>query len=580
MTLLTAGARRRGTTPLPAEDIPYVMPTAAPYNAPIYAITPTPAGTNGAVHPSVLDFGEVGWRGWRYWMAMTPYYATNDREENPCVIVSTNGFHWHVPAGLTNPIYPAPPAPRFNSDTDLEYDTENDRLVMIYRELLADGTYQTFIAASTNGVNWPATATALNWTRPGPSANQQVASPAIIRRAAADWWLFGVNTVTNTIEYWRAADPLGAWAGPTSLGVPNLHDAWSLPWHLDVAWDGTAFRALLDIGPRYKGRPDGLRTGTIAADGSAMIWAASNIMDPTMTEWDNLQLYRPSLALHEDGTHWRVWYSAEGRYSWRTGLTQLPRSAWPNIGDTITPVTPPADPATPLYPAAPWNPATLQQAILDLGAEGYWKLNDTAGPLALDSSDHARHGILNGIEGVDYTLAGSDGLLTLSTAQGAVEIRDAEPWRPTGGMAIFAAIKSTTLGGGYRPLIAKRPPYVEWGEWTLQTAYGKLAGGYIAPTGNGWNSYGESTGTVPSTGWQGIAMSKPAAAPPKFYIGDGTPQTAAAGGTSAAGATSAPVAIGKGYTGGIGHVAIFMRELTDAEVGTLMTLARAEGIIT
>lgn len=561
------------------DPIPYEIPTSAPYNVTGYAVTPTPDGTGMAIHPGVVDFGGSPWNGHRYWMAMTPYPYTNDQEENPCILVSDDGYTWEVPAGLTNPIYPAPGGGRFNSDTDLEYDVENDRLVMIYRELLIDGTYQTLIATSDDGVTWPETATALNWTRPGPSANQQVASPAIIRRASGDWWLFGVNTVDNTIQYWRASDPTGAWTGPTSLGVPTLWDSWSLPWHLDVAWDGTAFRALLDIGPRYKGRPDGLRAGTIAADGSAMIWAASNILDPTMVEWDNLQMYRASMVPHENGAHWRVWYSGEGRYSWRTAYTEIPRDEWPDIGDTITPVTPPADPATPLTPEAPWNPPTLQQAFLDLGAEGYWKLDETTGPLALDYSGNDRHGVLAGREGVDYTLAGTDGLLTILTAQGMVEIRDAEPWRPTGGMTIFAVIQSGTLGGGYRPLIAKRPRYEQWGEWTLQTAYGKLAGGYIIPTGNGWKSYAESVDAVPSTGWHAVAMSKPAAAAPKFYIDNGTPQTAGASGTDASGATSAPVRIGDGYTGAIGHVAIIMRELTDSEVGTLMSLAQSEGLI-
>ena len=594
MSLLTAGARRRGgatttTTTTGAEVIPYAMPTAEPYHAPNYAITPTmDDGTGSVVHPGVVDMGEEGWQGYRYWMAATGYWLENNRRENPHILASNNGYHWHIPDGLANPVYPAPVLPRFNSDTDIEFDAENNRLVMIYRESQADATQQTLIATSSDGVTWPATAAVLNWTRPGVSADQQVASPAIIRRGAGDWWLFGVNTVNNSIVYYRAADPLGAWTGPTSLGVPNLGVATSRVWHLDVLWDGAAFRCIGDLGPRYAGRPDGYRAGTIDADGTTQIWAGRNFMDLRTEGWDTTELYRATFTPHEDGTHFRVWYSADGVESWRAGLTQVPRSLWPNIGDNITYPTPPADPPSPLTPSEPWNPATFAQAVLDLGAEGYWKLDEKSGVRAFDYSGHGRHGVYVGTAGYAYTLNSIDGHTRFTG--GSVMIPDSDAFTPgAAGLSVFAAINSTGAGS-YQRIVAKHVQ--SNGEWGLYAQFTALAGGYHTETSGG--SYYALTqsdsGSLPigllGGAWHGTAMTVGAKAlggeKPRMFINNGTAIPGDPGTIGTAGAprnTTTPVYIGGGAIYGIRHVVVFMRQLTPAEVGTLMTLARAEGII-
>ena len=578
--LATVGARRRGGA---AEVIPYAMPTAAPFHVPAYAITPTDDGTGAVVHPGVIDTGESGWRGRRYWMAVTGYWLENDRNENPHILASHDGFNWHAPAGLTNPVYPAPVAPRFNSDTDLEYDAENDRLVMIYRELLADGSQQTLIAASSDGFTWPAVATPLDWDRVG--GNGQHLSPAIVRRGPGDWWLFSIGRTDFHLYYHRATDPLGRWTGPTSLGRPNLGDALVYPWHLDVAWDGAAFRAIADLGPRYLGRPDGYRAGTISADGTAQIWAGSDFMKLRTTGWDTTELYRATMTPHEDGTHWRMWYSANGVESWRVGLTQVPRSLWPNIGDNITYPTPPADPPSPLTPSEPWNPATFAQAVLDLGAEGYWKLDETSGVRAFDYSGHGRHGVYVGTAGYSYTLNSIDGHTRFSG--GSVMVPDSDAFTPGAqGMTVFAAVSSTKAGSYYRIAAKHVENYGEWGMYAQATS---LAGGYRVQTGNAWYAHeGTAQGTLPADGtWRGAAMTVGAKQiggdDAQFYVGNGTGLIADPGSITsgtAPGNTTCPLYIGGNLIAGIRHVAVFMRQLTAAEVGTLMTLARAEGIIT
>lgn len=335
--ILTATRRRVGYN---EDGPPYSMPTAAPCNAPVYAITPTPDRTGSAVHPSVLDFASLvpggRWRGYRYWMGMTDFYGSNEEElENPCILQSNDGFHWRVPNGLVNPIYPHPPnvpSLRWNSDIDIEYDPVADRIVMVYRERMADLTHQFFIAASSDGVIWPAVATEVNFDRAG----QQHLSPGLIRRGANDWWMFTLGRDSRKMYYYRASDPFGAWVGPQQqywpikpAGMPTMQ-----PWHLDTLWDGAKFRLIMYW---YAEDPVTLEWSTSAMTGASWdgnapewTWGGESFMDSETSGWDSGQLYRPTFTEHEDGVSYRVWYSAHSaETSWRVGYTIVPRSYWP-----------------------------------------------------------------------------------------------------------------------------------------------------------------------------------------------------------------------------------------------------------
>ena len=62
-------------------------------NADSYLKTPTPDRTNQANHPDVLYFKD-GFHGYKYYMAYTPYAYSNDRVENPCILVSNDGVNF------------------------------------------------------------------------------------------------------------------------------------------------------------------------------------------------------------------------------------------------------------------------------------------------------------------------------------------------------------------------------------------------------------------------------------------------------------------------------------------------------
>lgn len=317
MTLLVATRRRSGVYTPPADTTPYAMPTAAPWNAPTYAITPTPDGTGSAVHPSVVDMGAGGWNGYRYWMAVTPYYNSGVSLENPCILGSHDGYTWHVPAGLTNPIFGPPGAADgygYYSDTEVVWDQDGGRMVTYWRHAAGGEDEIIYATTSTDGATW------------SPKI-QQVAvigqtdaalSPSIVRIAAGSWAMFTVDYDTVSIQRRTASSPLGPWSAPTA-SAPSVTGLW----HVGVQNVGGTLYAILNSRSPWSYLP------ATSAD-AGLTWTVGASMMSNTTGWDNASLYRAQFQPHENGTHFRVWYSSDSTtVSWRIGYTQLPRSLWP-----------------------------------------------------------------------------------------------------------------------------------------------------------------------------------------------------------------------------------------------------------
>lgn len=333
--------RLNGTTPDPdpepsddpADDpsaaIPYTMPTVAPYNVPVANVTPTYDGSGQSVHPSVIDFAQNGlgtWNGYRYWMAHTPYQSGNDDYENPAILVSQNGYYWRKPPGLTrDPVYPMP-VTGFSSDTHLVYDPDADEIVLAHRTTLDSVNHTVYGNRSPDGITWPEQPT----VSLSPQVEGQPVSPAICRVAENDWRMFALARDTRNLRMWTADTPNGPWAGPIeTAGASSADGFWG--WHLDVQYIGGVFYATIDRGPLYLGNPDGLTAAT-SLDGLSWQRGSSSFMTKAASGWDDAQLYRACIQPHENGTHFRLWYSAQSNdvpEVWGTGLTHVPRSAWP-----------------------------------------------------------------------------------------------------------------------------------------------------------------------------------------------------------------------------------------------------------
>lgn len=302
----TGGGRLR-SYPVP----PYPIPTSAPYNVDHWLTFDDPYGHDGSVvHPDVLDFGEAGWRGRRYWMAATPYWMEDAGLENPCLWASDDVMHWE-PAG-SNPIYPAPPPPNWNSDTDIIHDPATDELVLIFRR----GDFKTVAARSSDGVTWPTTPTLLDF----PGFTGELVSPSLVL-AGSTWHAWLIRHPEGTMHHWTAPQVEGPW---TLVGECT---GWGGGWHMNVVHDGTKFLMLT-----HRGARNGDAYCQTSIDGTA--WATGTL--PVLVrgragKWDSNILYRSAIVLHDTDPVMRVWYcgTGPGSWSWRLAYTEIPLTEWP-----------------------------------------------------------------------------------------------------------------------------------------------------------------------------------------------------------------------------------------------------------
>ena len=116
-------------------------------------------GDNQPTHPSVIDL-KSKWNGYRYWMSYSPYPYSDGSEENPCIAVSNDMYHWMVPKGLNNPI-------AFNEETACDeykdphilYNNDTDSIEVWYlgrvdSTIKNGGKLMMFRKVSKDGINW------------------------------------------------------------------------------------------------------------------------------------------------------------------------------------------------------------------------------------------------------------------------------------------------------------------------------------------------------------------------------------------------------------------------------------------
>jgi len=301
-------------------------PQTAPSADPVRLALPTYDGSGEAVHPDLLHF-PGGWRGWEYWMAVTPYPRGNARYENPSILVSHDGEAWTVPPGLTNPVVPATAA-GYNSDPDLVYDAAGDRLVLVYREV-AGGFNVIRSVASADGVAWSVASTLFR------VPNHHAISPALATVDPAHpmaWYVdagtVGCATRSATVKL-RVAD------GPSALTPAAVEAGWSaerattlgLPgfvlWHLDVVYHPVR-REYWAIFPAFpSGRSCGEGDLFLARSTDGVDWTAypTPLLTTGVADWTGASLYRATALLDVESNRLDVWFSAradDGR--WSVGL--------------------------------------------------------------------------------------------------------------------------------------------------------------------------------------------------------------------------------------------------------------------
>lgn len=329
------GGEDGGWTPPPYDpgNVPAV-PTAAPWHRATPCDIPTYDGYNQTLHPSVVDFGGK-WNGYRWWMMHTPYPVGTglsdgapDTHENPSLAASNDCVTW-TPIG-TQPLVPRPnpDTGHFNSDNELVWNPDDARLELWYRS--------NYPAENLWHMHSPDT---LAWSSrvsqsapPGPTKIGLFA-PCVVRYSATEWRMWDrYDTDTGNQGFLRrsiATSPEGPWSTPvncTSLaGGPTMGSL--NVWHAGITRNATT-DTLYAAAHCYNGNNI---YGAVSTDGGlAWKWSNSPILSAAPGTWTEQGLYRPSLVLHENGTHVRVWYSGRSAsLGWRTGYAELPLTLWP-----------------------------------------------------------------------------------------------------------------------------------------------------------------------------------------------------------------------------------------------------------
>lgn len=278
---------------------------------------PTHEGSGQATHPSVLYF-ENGWNGWKYWMAMTPYPASDEGAEDPNVVVSNDGFTWQVPDGLTNPIDDqlGKPDPH-NSDTQLVM-APSGEMYLTWRmvDRPNDKTNRIFLVKSTDGVHWSEKEEI--W-----SGEPQFMSQALVW-TGENWRLYGVANhtgVPNRIIFYESVD-LKTWSAPRYPSVDPYLQSNERWWHIDVQRYNGEYLGIVHIVPSATVQNGNLY---LMRSKDGISWQRSDIPIISHEESGYPNLYKSTLVPHGSGEDltFELFYSgfSHGRADWRINRT-------------------------------------------------------------------------------------------------------------------------------------------------------------------------------------------------------------------------------------------------------------------
>ena len=321
--------------------------------SPVFVVEPTPMsvptydGSGQAVHPDVVAF-DSPWHGARYWLTMTPYPKSKQTLENPSILMSHDGIDVAVPAGLKNPVVKPPRRARdYNSDPELVYEAQTDRLVLFHR--LVDKKSNTIhVSTSRDGVAWSATPAPF-WER-----SHQAVSPTVAVRdkAPARMWYVnagskGCQAKATRVVMRTARDSSGRVVGtqwsnpvPTDLSIPGY-----VIWHIKGRWipEKGEYWMLLSAFPQNR---VGCHTDDLffarSSDGLHWTVYGEPIVRHEEREWTASSVYRSSFLYDAATDELRLWISAQGADgAWRLGYARARYAALRTsleTGQSISPV--------------------------------------------------------------------------------------------------------------------------------------------------------------------------------------------------------------------------------------------------
>lgn len=213
------------------------------------SLTPTYEGSNQATHPKLLYFPN-GWNGYRYWMSITPYPATIDKYENPCIVTSNDLKTWVVPKGLKNPVTGIPADVKYGGHySDSELVMNGGVMELWYR--VDVGNKKTHLPDYKSDYYYRMVSTdGIHWSKPQmmQSSTSSILSLAIVRQQ--NRYQFWFTNRSHQLMYAKSTNGT-KWTDlrPCKIPLPKGY----VPWHQDVVFCNNKYY-LLQTGwytPKY-----------------------------------------------------------------------------------------------------------------------------------------------------------------------------------------------------------------------------------------------------------------------------------------------------------------------------------------
>lgn len=278
---------------------------------------PVYIGAPQAVHPDVVYFKNPT-NGHHFYMSVTPI-AYSDKNENPSILVSDNGYDFYEDQPGINPLT-GTCAYDHNDDPDLFWNESTHEFYMHYLETMRPDSQNVNLLKSSDGISWTLS-TAIHYNL--QAGDSFIVSPSMTKKDSL-YYLFYVNITASPrkIQYLTSTDGL-TWNKNDTHGIAISFPVIPLyghtdPWHLDVFADENGkFYMLCSAYPgnmAYAYQQLYLATSTDLINWDAI---QKPIIECSSFFGSQTMIYRSTGIVDLDNDILVVWASYKGTDEWR-----------------------------------------------------------------------------------------------------------------------------------------------------------------------------------------------------------------------------------------------------------------------
>ena len=214
------------------------------------------------VHPYAVEF-KGGFRGYHYWLGLTPFSNTDDSHENAIVMGSNDLLNFNMIEGFPQPFAfrPTPdfskkhlPGHMYNSDDFIFYDHNSGELCVGWRPVYGYRTTQDNDVNYENYIEYRRTLDGYNWspierlTISIDMYQDSMLAPSLIYDFDEKVWrlyavkMLGAGSWNDCVIQYRESKTLGNWGEPVNIPIPSS----IRPWHIDVRYVGNKVVMLIN----------------------------------------------------------------------------------------------------------------------------------------------------------------------------------------------------------------------------------------------------------------------------------------------------------------------------------------------